>query len=149
MAQLFGYTQAFPVDSSHRSTTQQFPLGARGLDADGNEYVYVKAAGVIALGSPISVSNGISAAAASANAKGFEAIATDKAFAANEYGFALTRGRGLALVPSGTAVGDPLTAGNAALTAVDASTLPTRTATAQEASPLMSGTTQAKYIYLH
>jgi hypothetical protein len=149
MAELFGYGQVFATNTADRSTEAKAPVGARGFDADGNEYVYLKAAGVIALGAPIDITDGLDAAAESADAKGFDAIATDTAFAASEYGFALTRGRGLALVPSGTALGDPLTAGAGALAAVGASTLPTRTATAQEAPVLLSGTTQLKYVYLH
>lgn len=147
MAQLFGPTQAFPVDTTDRSTTQKMPLGALGLDEDGNEYIYIKAEGAIAIGAPVDVTNGLSEAASSTSAKGFEAVVQDVAFADEEYGFALRRGHGLALVPSGVSLGDSLTAGNGALSGTLTSGV--KFATVQEAPVLLSGTTQLKQVYLH
>ncbi len=146
MALLRGAANSPVGSTTSRSTTALNKVGVKFYDSDGNEYIYVKAEGVVAAYAPMSLSNGLGEAASSADAKGFFAIA-QAAFADEEYGFALFRGRGLALVPSGTSIGDPLTAGNGALSAT--LTNATRHVTAQEASPLLSGTTQAKYVWLH
>ena len=129
-----------------RSTSALVALGTRINDTEGNEYLYIAAEGAIAAHTPVDISPGLANAAQSTTAKGFEGIAT-AAFADEEFGFILTRGRELALVPSGVALGDTLTAGSGALSAT--LTSGTKFATVQEAPVLLSGTTQAKYVYLH
>jgi hypothetical protein len=146
MASLRGPAQVIGTDSTNRSTAPKAKVGVRALDVDGNEYLYIKAEGVIAVGAPVSVTNGVSEAASASAATGFEGVA-QAAFADEEYGFILTRGRGLGLVPSGVSLGDTLTAGNGALSAT--LTNGTKFVTVQEAPVLLSGTTQLKYIYIH
>ncbi len=48
MANLTGPTEVFPIDSTHRSTTQQLPLGMKAFDKNGYEYTYIKAGADIA-----------------------------------------------------------------------------------------------------
>ena len=129
-----------------RTTTAKCSLGTRVNDKDGNEFLYVAAEGAIAIGAPVDITAGLSAVAQSSNAKGFEGIAT-AAFADEDFGFILTKGRVLAVVPSGVALGDTLTAGNGALSGT--LTSGTKFATVQEAPVLLSGTTQRKYVFLH
>jgi hypothetical protein len=147
MPQLKGPVLAYGADTEDRSTIAKVPVGTRAHDGDGNEYLYIKAEGAIAVYAPVAITNGVGEAAQSADAKGFAGIASDAAFADEEYGYILSQGRGLALVPSGVSLGDTLTAGNGALSAT--LTSGTKFATVQEAPVLLSGTTQAKYVYLH
>jgi len=146
MAALRGAANSPVGTSLTRSTTAQNKLGVKFYDTDGNEYTYIKAEGVITAYTPVSLTGGISEVIQSVGATGFFGIA-QAAFADEEYGFVLTRGRGLALIPSGVSLGDSLTAGSGALSAT--LTNHTRVVTVQEAPVLLSGTTQAKYVWLH
>jgi hypothetical protein len=149
MAQLRSAANVPVGGTTTRSTTQLNQLGAKFYDSNGAEYTYIKAEGTILAGSPVSVdilTNGLTEWAASASVKGFEGIA-QAAFADEEYGFICTQGRCLALVPSGVALGDPLSAGNAALSATLTNAV--KHVTVQEAPVLLSGTTQLKYVYIH
>jgi hypothetical protein len=145
MPNLKGPRSIFGANTTHRSTTAADAVGATGRDVDGNEWTYIKAEGVIPVYCPVDVRNGLSEAIASTDAKGFLGIA-QTAFTDEQYGYILTKGRGLALVPSGTSIGDPLTAGSGALSATLTNAI--KHVTAHEAAPLLSGTTQAKYVYL-
>src|SRR6185369_16959890 len=110
MAALRGAANSPVGTSLTRSTTAQNKLGVKFYDTDGNEYTYIKAEGVITAYTPVSLTGGISEVIQSVGATGFFGIA-QAAFADEEYGFVLTRGRGLALIPSGVSLGDSLTAG--------------------------------------
>lgn len=150
-----GPVLAFPGSSSRRTATPEFPFGTRGcFDGDGREHVYIQASGAIATGAPISVSasyvagsgtNPYGRATQSADAKGFAGVA-EYAFAATQCGFVVERGPCVALVPSGVAVGDPLTAGNGALSSTLTNAV--RFAVAVEAGVLLSGTTQLKQVVI-
>src|SRR5690348_5418314 len=119
MSQLTGPALVFPVDSVTRSATPLLTPGTRALDKDGRDHVYIQASGAIATGSPVTVSanfvagsgtaqNPFYRASQSADVKGFAGIA-EVAFAASRCGFIVERGPVVALVPSGVAVGDPVT----------------------------------------
>lgn len=77
------------------STDQRFPLGASLAGANGGEYVYVKAAAALAVGSAVSINSAADAAlltktlADGGNQIGFAQVA----FASGEYGFVKTKGR--------------------------------------------------------
>lgn len=154
MSQLTGPAQVFPVDSVGRTATPVLTPGTRALDKDGRESIYIQASGAIATGAPVTASlnfvagsgvaqNPFYRATQSADVKGFCGIA-EVAFGASQCGFIVERGPVVALVPSGVAVGDPLTAGNGALSATLTNAV--RFATVLEAAPILSGTTQLKLV---
>jgi len=150
MAALRGAANSPVGTSLTRSTTAQNKLGVKFYDSDGNEYTYIKAEGAITAYAPVALDlvtdTPLTECAQSTTAKGFLGIA-QAAFADEEYGFILTRGKGLALIPSGVALGDTVTAGSGALSATLTNAV--RNATVLEAPVLLSGTTQAKYVWLH
>ncbi len=150
MAQLRGAATCPVGTTTSRSTTKQNQLGVKFYTPDGDEYIYIKAEGAITAYAPVATgvvgSTGLSECIQSTSAKGFIGIA-QAAFADEEYGFILSRGRGLALIPSGVALDDSLTAGSGALSAT--LTNATKHVTVLEAPVLLSGTTQAKYVWLH
>lgn len=82
--------------STARSATQHLPIGTRAIDADGNEYLYVKAGGAIAATDAVAAGSttGLSGVVQTANtATGAPWIGVGHAaFANNEYGFIQTRG---------------------------------------------------------
>lgn len=154
-SQFTGPIEIFPGTSNRRTATLELPFGARGLDKDGRQHVYIQASGAIAAGAPVTASlnyvagsgtNPYSRATQSADVKGFAGVA-EVAFGATQCGFIVERGPCVALVPSGTAVGDPLSAGNGALSATLTNAV--RFATAVEAGVLLSGTTQLKQVILN
>jgi hypothetical protein len=134
-----------PGTSATRTTTAAAPVGQVIRDADGRELKYVKTGASISAGVPVCASLGLSAVAGSTDVKGFIGVAEDL-FASGDYGWVVTNGVVLALVPSGTSVGDPLSAGNAALSATLTNAV--KHAFALEAAPTLSGTTQLKSVYL-
>jgi hypothetical protein len=146
---LKGLLATYPVSSDTRHTTARMAVGTKGMGRDtGSEHTYVRASGAITAYAPVAVAgtNGLSDTIESADVKGFVGVA-QAAFATREYGTVITAGKALALVPSGTAVGAPLTAGAGAMSAT--LTNGVRHATALEEAPILSGTTQAKYIWVH
>lgn len=96
MANLSCPHASFPVDSTHRSTTQQLPLGTRAFASGGREYVYVKAGAAIAAKDALRF--GLSATGlddvrptSAANQKVIGA-ADGTAFDSGAYGFMLAKG---------------------------------------------------------
>ena len=154
MSQLTGPILIFPGDSVARHSTPQLTPGTRALDNVGREHVYIQASGAIATGAPVTASANFVAgsgvaqnpfwrASQSADVKGFVGVA-EAAFTATQCGFIVERGPVVALVPSGVAVGDPVTAGNGALSTTLTNAI--RFATVLEAAPVLSGTTQLKLV---
>lgn len=50
MANLTGFPQAFHNNSTQEDSSQQIPLGTRAMDANGNEYVYLRGTASVAAG---------------------------------------------------------------------------------------------------
>jgi hypothetical protein len=150
MAALRGAANSPVGTSTTRSTTALNKLGVKFYDADGNEFMYIKAEGAIAAYAPCEldiVSNApLTEVISSSSALGFIGVA-QAAFADEEYGFIQTSGKALALIPSGTTLGATLTAGSGALSATLTNAV--KFATVLEAPVLLSGTTQAKYVWIH
>ena len=78
------------------------PLGARRVDGDGNEYIYLKGVGSTVVGSWVTFDEAGITALLAANAKGFVAVAT-AATVANTYGWYLVSGTGQAMLAAATA----------------------------------------------
>lgn len=124
MAQLTGLPVGLAGDTTKRSTTALNDLGAKGYDALGNEYTYVKAGAAIAQydacrmnGSALGYDDVRPTSAAGQVVLG----AAQNAFSSGDYGFLLTRGVGTCKVVAATAAGVALvpngTAGTLALAA--------------------------------
>jgi hypothetical protein len=113
MARLSGPYHGFPGDTTRRSTTAEFPLGARALTPEGSEYVYVQAGAAIAQYDAVKLNGsaaGFDDVRPVTNANEFVLGVADAAFAADEYGFIQTRGVATCKVVASTAAGSPLVA---------------------------------------
>jgi hypothetical protein len=143
-----GFLATYPVQSDVRHTVKKMRVGTLGADTDGNIHQYVRASGAITAYAPVAVvsQSGLNDVVESPDVKGYVGVAA-AAFATREYGTVVVKGKTLALVPSGTAVGAPLTAGAGAFSATLTNAV--GHATALEEAPILSGTTQAKYVWLH
>lgn len=119
MANLTGPSGVFPIDSTHRSTTQALPLGTRAFASGGREYVYVKAGAAIA--AKDAVRFGLSALGlddvrpTSAVDQFTIGAADGTAFDDGAYGFILTKGYTTVLatdaITAGASVASSATAG--------------------------------------
>lgn len=92
MANFSDYKQIFQGDTLTFGTTQLFELGSRAVDANGNEYIYLKGVASTAAGSWVTYnpSTGVTALLA-ADAMGPVAIA-QSACVANNYGWYIVKG---------------------------------------------------------
>jgi hypothetical protein len=86
-----------------RSTVQEAQLGSKAFDALGNEYTYVRAGATIAVNDAVRLNADYGdVRSTSATQQGVLGAAT-AAFAANDYGYILSRGRAVTKVQAGTA----------------------------------------------
>lgn len=97
MANLTGPSGVFPIDSTHRSTEAQVPLGTRAYASGGREYVYVKCGATIAAKDALRFypgdATGVTDVRPTSAAHQFVVGAADgTAFATGEYGFMLAKG---------------------------------------------------------
>lgn len=145
----------FPgVDSTSRHTTEQIPLGTKGYDQAGNEYVFVKA------GAPIAVNDAVTF---QGSAVGYDDVrptsarqqmvvgAATAAFTAGQFGFIQTRGVATIKVIAATAAGSLLVSGTTAGTlalAVELDAGVDDLAGARGASALVTGVATGSAVYL-
>lgn len=102
MPALTGYTKIYAGDTSVVDSSLKQPLGTRGFDGDGNEYIYLQGIGSTAAGYWVSYDEAHLTILTVANAKGRIAIAM-AATIASTYGWYQIYGKNAAAV-GGTAI---------------------------------------------
>ena len=87
MAYLSGYASAFSGDTSVVDSSAQHPLRTRAVDAEGNEYIYLKGVASCAVGSWVTFDEAGTTTLAVANAQGRVALALAAVDSTSEYGW--------------------------------------------------------------
>lgn len=103
MANLSGNPQIFSGDTSVVDTTQQFPLGTKGVDVNGNEYIYMQGVASCLAGSWVTYDEDYVTTLLAANAKGPVAVAMAAINATTSYGWFCIRGTVSALLAANCA----------------------------------------------
>ena len=75
MAQLSGQPQVFHIDTASRDSTQQIPLGTRALEANGNEWIYLRGTTAVITGGWVLIGSAYVTSSAIADDQGRLAIA--------------------------------------------------------------------------
>lgn len=104
MPQLYSPSPAFDGNTANVDTVLKNALGTRGIDADGNEYIYLQGVASVAVGTPVTYDENYLSTLLAANAVGPVAVAMAAVVAAS-YGWFLVRGSGSAVF-AGAAVAD-------------------------------------------
>lgn len=108
MALLTGGTQIFAGDTTVVDSIQQFPLGTKAFDVDGNEYIYMKGIASTAVGSWVTYDELYVTALLAADAKGAVAVAMAAITAATKWGWYCICGTVHALISVNSAVDSPI-----------------------------------------
>jgi len=116
-------------DSTRRSATTLYPLGTLARDANGNEYIYVKAGAIIPVNAAVFPNADLSDVRQTSAANQPILGVADAAFAANDNGFILSRGTVNVLTGGAVAVGLVGSGAGGTVVAADATTVATRGAT--------------------
>ena len=119
-----GYAQ---TDSATRSATTLYPLGTLARDANGNEYIYVKAGAAIPINAAVQPNADLADCRQTSAANQAVLGVADAAFANGDNGFILSKGTTNVLTGGAIAAGALLgSAAAGAMAAADATTVATR-----------------------
>lgn len=102
MASLSSFIQIYPGDTSVVDTVQQYPLGQRAVDTNGNEYIYLKGVTSNAAGAWVNFDEAGTTTLLTTNAVGRVGVAMAAIDSTSEYGWYQVYGKNeIALGTSG------------------------------------------------